>query len=358
MRVFFLVGVLALMAPPAFAQSAPATAAPEPAASATTSIADLPAVMVSGVQPGPGLWRVSKGNHVLWILGTISRLPKHMEWQSHEVTQRVRESQEVLRPPTIEVNTSVGFFSKLALLPRLIGIRKNPDGATLAEVLPPPLYARWQVLKAKYMGSNRSVEKWRPLFAAAKLYEAASEQAGLSDKDIVHSVVRDAAKAAGIKYTSTAYRFTIADPKSLVKDFKHERMDDVACFAQMLDSIDIDLAHKQAQANAWATGDLATLRQQPRASGSACMEAVTNAGFARNLGLQDVEGKIRHAWLVAAERALAANQSTFAEMGIGYLLAPHGYLEGLQAAGYTVQAPDAADPDEERGTAETAPSSR
>lgn len=345
MRKVLLTGLLSLAVLPAFAQSVPASAVTAAAPAVSASVADLPAVMVTGVQPGPGLWKVSKGDHVLWILGTISPLPKHMQWQSREVTQRVLASQEVLLPPSIEVGTSVGFFSKLALLPRLIGIRKNPDGATLAEVVPPPVYARWQLMKAKYMGRNHSVEKWRPLFAGIKLYEAASKQAGLSDKDIVRSVIRDAAKSADIKRTPTSYRFMVADPKSLVKDFKHERMNDVTCFTQVLDSIDTDLTHMQARANAWATGDLATLRQQPSTDGSACLEAVTTTGFARSAGLQDVDGKVEQAWLAVAERALAANQSTFAEMRIGDLLAPHGYMDALRKAGYTVQPPDAPDLD-------------
>src|SRR5664279_5984796 len=30
---------------------------------------DLDEVLITGEQSGPGLWKVSKGNHVLWILG-------------------------------------------------------------------------------------------------------------------------------------------------------------------------------------------------------------------------------------------------------------------------------------------------
>ena len=163
----------------------------------------------------------------------------------------------------------------------------------------------------------------------------------MSDKDIVNPVVRDAATAA-VKLTPAACTFTVADPKSLVTDFKRERMDDVACFAQVLDSIDTDLPHMQARANAWATGDLSALRQQRRSDGSACVEAVTTAGFARTAGLQDIDGKVRHARLLVAERALAANQSTFAEVRISDLPAAHGYVQALQLAGYIVQAPDAA----------------
>ena len=41
-------------------------------------IRDLDTMVVSGVQPGPGLWKVRKGEHTLWILGTVSPLPRRM----------------------------------------------------------------------------------------------------------------------------------------------------------------------------------------------------------------------------------------------------------------------------------------
>ena len=49
----------------------------------------LEAVVVTGVQPGPGLWKVSKGEHVLWILGTLSPLPNQMQWDSRAFGARL-----------------------------------------------------------------------------------------------------------------------------------------------------------------------------------------------------------------------------------------------------------------------------
>ncbi|HEV7491247.1 MAG TPA: hypothetical protein VGO25_10600, partial [Rhodanobacteraceae bacterium] len=65
------------------AQSAPAT---------TDNAAQLPTVVVTGEQPGPGLWKVTSGDHVLWILGTLSPLPKKMTWRSGEVEAIVARS--------------------------------------------------------------------------------------------------------------------------------------------------------------------------------------------------------------------------------------------------------------------------
>ena len=76
--------------------------------------AELPTVVVTGEQPGPGLWKVTSGDHVLWILGTLSPLPKNMHWQAREVEEAIASAQEVLDPPHIKVDANVGFFGKLA----------------------------------------------------------------------------------------------------------------------------------------------------------------------------------------------------------------------------------------------------
>ena len=313
-------------------------AVPAPPASVTT----LAPVMVSGEQPGPGLWKVSSPDgHVLWVLGTLDPLPRDMRWQSRDVLQRLGQSQELLLEPGLKLHAKLGFFGKLALLPHLIGIRNNPGHATLAEVVPPADYARWQALKARYIGHDRKVEKWRPLFAGFELYEAAIKRAGMDRKGVVPMLLK-AARDEDITRTPTDYEVTVDDPKALVKDFKRERLDDIACFETMLDRVQTDVARMGARANAWATGDLQALREVAnRADDIPCVDAVTGAGFARKLGLEDIQGKVRQAWLAQARRALAANRATFALLSIDEALRPDGYLAALAAEGCAIEAPDA-----------------
>src|SRR3546814_956678 len=62
------------------AQATPETssaAAPTP-----DDIVDMDAVVVSGVLPGPRMWRVSKGDNDHYILGTLSPLPKRIDRKS------------------------------------------------------------------------------------------------------------------------------------------------------------------------------------------------------------------------------------------------------------------------------------
>src|SRR3546814_9201667 len=80
----------------------------------------MDAVVVSGVLPGPRMWRVSKGDNDLYILGTLSPLPKRMEWMSREVEDTIARSQAVIAPPSVAVHSDVGFFRRLALVPALL----------------------------------------------------------------------------------------------------------------------------------------------------------------------------------------------------------------------------------------------
>lgn len=71
-------------------------------------IKDLETLVVTGVQPGPGLWRVSHEGNVLWILGTVSPLPAKMKWESAEVEAVIADSQQVLLPPSVTMTADVG----------------------------------------------------------------------------------------------------------------------------------------------------------------------------------------------------------------------------------------------------------
>ena len=323
---------------PAFAQSVASSAPPPPTAANT---ADLPAVVVSGVQPGPGLWKVSKGDHVMWVLGTLSPLPRAMQWQSRDLEQVISHSQQVLLQPSIKLKANVGWLGKLFLLPAAYSARKNDNGETLQQVLPAPLYARWQVLKQKYIGSDSSIERWRPLFAAQDLYKKAIKAHGLSNSGGVPDAVNALAVKYGVKETPVEYEVVIDKPSAAIKAFKLNGPADIQCFSRTLDSIEQDMPAMTARANAWATGDLETLRHLPDSNRrNACVAALTHAGFAQTLGVSDVLARQKALWLTAARTALTKNVQTFALLPMDELLKPNGYLATLQAEGYQVEAPE------------------
>jgi hypothetical protein len=333
---------------PAFALT-PADAVTPPPVPA--NVAELAPVVVSGVQPGPGLWKVSRKGpagsaHVMWILGTLSPLPRDVQWQSREVEQVIAGSQQVLLEPSVRIKADVGFLGKMFLLPSAFSARKNADGRTLQQVLPPAAYARWLVLKQKYIGKDRGIERWRPLFASQELYRKALKANGLSRSGNIKASIEAVAKHAGVPEVAADYTVHIEHPRAAIKAFTQAAPHDITCFIRTLESVEHDMPAMTARANAWATGDLQTLRQLPDSDRrDACVAALTAAGFAQRLGLDDVPAKQRAVWLEAARKALAANAQTFALLPMDELLKPDGYLAALQAQGYRVESPDQQDVD-------------
>lgn len=112
-----------------------AAAADPPTAAAPAAVLDE--VLVTGEQPGPGLWRVSRGEHELWILGTFDPLPRKMSWRAEEATEVIGRS---CRAGAAGRRHRCGLLQGADTRSRLLHARKNSDGDKLAEVLPPEPY--------------------------------------------------------------------------------------------------------------------------------------------------------------------------------------------------------------------------
>jgi hypothetical protein len=299
-------------------------------------------VLVTGQQPGPGLWRVTKpaaGNdHVLWILGSYGPLPKKMQWRSAELESVLAGAQEVIGP--VSMNAKVGPLGGVTLLPSLVGLRKNPNGARLQEILPPELYARWAPLKQRYIGRDDDVEAWRPIFAAGELYEKALRAHGFESYGVLWPAVEKLARKARVKITEPEVTIKVDKPRSAIKDFKRMPLDDVECFAKTIARLETDLDRMKVRANAWATGDLPTLRElAPVDNATACIAVVLNAQIMQDRGYTDWPARREAAWLSAVEQAMASNTATVAVLSIDQILKPDGYVARLRAKGYRVEDP-------------------
>lgn len=298
-------------------------------------------VVVSGAQPGPGLWKVSKGDHVMWVLGTLSPLPDDMEWITDDVVATIADSQEVLLGPSVEMDFDIGVVRGMFLLPRALGARNNPDDKKLVDVVPPELYARWQALKARYMKRSRSVERRRPLFAAQKLYEKAVERSDLSFENIVSPVVRKAAKKNDVPITEPTVTFRMTDTGEALREFAESPVDDLRCFELTLDRLETDLENMRVRGNAWAVGDVELLRELPYTDQNReCTNVFLQSDLARSRGFDDIEQKLADAWLKAAENALANNTSSFALLPFKQIVSADGYVAALREKGYRVEEPE------------------
>jgi hypothetical protein len=307
--------------------------------SADSSTNEVEEILVVGEQPGPSLWKVYKDNHVLWVMGTISPIPKNMQWHSRQVEAVVADSQEFLMEPKVKVE--VGFWSKVGLLPSLIGVKHNPEGKKLVDVLPPDLYVRWSILKEKYIGNDSSIEKNRPIFAATELFKKSIDKSDMSPNDSIRWAIENIVRDNKIKTTKPTVGHELKNARSLVKKFKKSSLDDTECFARTIERLETDLGAMRVRANAWATGDLQALRNLPyHNEREDCESAVLNSEIAQELGMQNIKLLLKDEWLAAAELALASNESTFAMLPMAELYKADGYLAALAAKGYTVERPE------------------
>lgn len=291
--------------------------------------------------PGPGMWKVRRGDNTLWILGTVSPLPAKMAWNSARMRAVVATADEVIAEPNVTVDADVGFFGKLALLPSLVGVRALPDDKTLRDVLPAEQYARWQALKQRYIGRDESMERWRPIFAGGELYSKAIERQGLTGRDVVRSAIAEAVKARGLKPVVPTAKVKVANPKKALKDFKAAQFADLECFTKTLDRVEFDLASLSARADAWATGDIASLRaiRHPDLQ-AVCERAMLGGAFASKYGFDTLEAQARAKWIAEAEASLSRNRTTFAALPMSEVLQPDGLVAALAAKGYAVEAPE------------------
>ncbi len=299
----------------------------------------LDTVLVTGEQPGPGLWKVSKGDHVLWILGAQYPLPRDMVWRAREVEQTIAQSQEVLADASPKAH--IGFFRALTLVPSMLGARKNAGGATLQDILPADLYARWLALKAKYIGRDSGVEKLRPMIAANELYNKALDRSGLARNGTIWETVEKSARRQRVRIVEPEVRIEIDDPKQALQDFRSTAGPlDTECLDATMRRLETDLDAMRRRANAWAAGDIEALRNLPYPDQrEACIAALASNPNLRE-HLKEAMVQIDYVWVSAAEKALEQNASTLAVLQMSELLKADGRLAMLATRGYTVEPPE------------------
>jgi uncharacterized protein YbaP (TraB family) len=317
--------------------SLPVWAQTEAFASAPEAVEEAPqTVMVSGSRPGPGMWKVSRGDHVMWVFGSYSPLPNKMEWRSRQVEKIIANSQEYLKAPGANIG---GGWGAIAAVPFLIGITKNPDGE-LKNLLPPEAYARWQPMKQKYFDSDDDIERERPSFIAAQLSSRALKGAGLTGGSEIAKTIDELAEKHKLKVTDATVSFQIKDPVKAVREFKKSPMDDVPCLIKTIERLDGELDVMRARANAWAVGEIDDIRKLNYGERAACQQALSSSSLAKNQPeFKTLSETAATAWVNAAEKALAANTSTFAVVHIKEIFDPKGVIATLQAKGYTVEPP-------------------
>jgi uncharacterized protein YbaP (TraB family) len=297
-------------------------------------------VVVTGEHEGPRLWKVRKpggppgqSEHVLWILGTVTPLPKKMVWQSDAVEALIQQSQEVV-PGWPAFGIGSNPFTLLRVWIQWRSIQKIPDRMNLQQVLPPPLYARFYALKQRYAPKDTRLDELRPGFAAERLLDEALDASGLTLHNEVQQTVLKLARKDGVKVHQN--KLKVDHPVDVLKDVgKTPLQGEIACLEAVVSRLETDIGPMQARARAWALGDVDTLRKLIHPDDrTACIEAVSSSERVR-----DLIARAQQDWFLAVESALARNRSTLAVQSMDRLLGDEGTLAILRKQGYQIEGP-------------------
>lgn len=289
-------------------------------------------VVITGEWPGPQLWKVSSGDHVVWILGTLTPLPKRMTWKYADVENVIADSQQVIGKTNVRPKVSI--FGWIPLYFQFRKVAKLPDKQTLKDVLPADLYQRYATLVQRYRLDGGDFERLRPIVAALRLYQAVIEANDLTNKNDVHETVLKLAEAHDVPLKDVTIK--VSEPREVLKDVSElPRSAEIACFTDVVSGLETDLPLLKKRASAWARGDVDTLRKLVTAKErSACRDALFSVE-----SVKAVSDEAKSGWFKVVAYSLEHNKSALALSPVYDLISKGGGLDQLRAAGYQVEGP-------------------
>ena len=315
------------------AVSGPCCLAQDASTGLPDSYEELETVIITGERPGPALWKVRHKEHTLWILPTYGPLPQELVWRSGQLEAVVRDSQEVY------FLTHINAPSRNVSEPALLQAFQNADGKSLRDILPAGMHQQFTDLAQRYAGDSAVFERLRPWVATDSLRQVAMQRLKLTSERAIAVTVQEMARKHGVKNISARLRDPADWDRMIAELARTPREKDIPCARARLDRLETDLRAAVARANAWATGDIDALRNDPnlyveQADSEVCAQSLQQLKLAnkRNLDLR----RVSYTWSV---RALKKNRSTLVLVPVTSLFGAQGLMEKFRAAGYRIEEP-------------------
>jgi len=300
---------------------------------AATCRADTPPpmldeILVTAERAGPGMWHVHRGAANVWILGSISPLPRNITWRSRQVELVLESTSQVLVQKPLEISVP-------RILWMLIADRKFlmvGGGKRLKDVLPPDLYARFAAQRSNVGDDADKWERYRPIIAAAFLQQAAFHKVNLSMRLDLGAALRILAKKHGVRVEE----IKVAGVSDMLEALKTmPAATERTCVEASLITIESGLPRLVDRAEAWAVGNVERIENLPELKDVDACRTALDAGK----GAADVIGRIRQTWLENIEKNLRSAGTTIAVVNLDMLLERGGLLDELRVKGYEIDSP-------------------
>jgi len=326
-----LATIAALTATPlkAMAQSAPTPTPPAlpadaPPITGMDGSAVVQELLVIGRRPGPALWRVTRGDSEVVIVGGLSPLPHSLQWDTIRVEHALEDSTVLFLSPN---KAHVGVFDAASMFMRQ-GALKPAHGADMETTLPPALRARFIRVRDSFHGDPKHYQHWKPALAGLFLVGDFHRAAGLSD-DKPGTTIAKLARAANaeVRTVGAVNVKPLFDAAANMSDAQNQ-----ACLSAALDDIERESARARPAAAAWAVGDLRGVRENSSASlVDGCLLQLPGVQNIVESGTRDAVQTI-HAALNRPGRSVAVIDLTF-------LLRKNGVLDRLKVEGDQITVP-------------------
>jgi uncharacterized protein YbaP (TraB family) len=281
-------------------------------------------VVVSVQAAGPAFWHIKKGDAEIWILGTVSPMPKGMAWNSAHLGEIINGARAVLTPPT----ATSGFFETSWFLLTHRGLLSMPGGKKLDDTLPPALRNRLVAQRAALKLDADEYDDDPPIVAAMKLQNDFNKVHQL-DSDEPLATVKRLAKEHHVPVRPIGEYGALG----LVKEgLRLPPESQRVCLEESVTYAEARAAHNTPLTEAWAAGNLKDIKAHyvPGAF-EKCIKQVASFGKLTDRAVAD--------YLKAIHEALAQPGKVVMLTDIGSLLRTTGVAEELHKEGVIIEGP-------------------
>ncbi len=202
--------------------------------------------------PGPALWHVTRGESEVWILATVGPMPTGLTWNRSLLNELIDGAHAVLMPP----RASIGLFEGAWLLLTNGSKLSLPRGQSLEATLPGNLRDHLVAVRSALGRDEARYRTDSPARAAWRLQSDFQDKTKLSGAE-PRRIVTQIARAKHVPLTPIA-QYDVVDAIKDVLNLSPAQQQ--ACLAEELEDIDRLAAHGAAAAQAWAVGDLNTMK--------------------------------------------------------------------------------------------------
>lgn len=265
--------------------------------------------------PEPAMWKLTKGDSVVWVMGTLSIWPENFEWKQSRFQRLLRGSRQLIVP--------------MSEKPRMVSDQHLPGNATLQNVLAPETYQRFESVVTLENLPPDSYAQLQPAWAGFQL-----------TSDFLHNHrISTAFYPPNIRQMAEKEHVPIVevvDSSMKALDSHFSRMDPKdaeACLNDYLDNIEYYQFEMPSVADAWAHSDLKTVLQYYRdPSYITCL--LKSRKSANSYDAESVDRMTN-----AIRQALKKPGKVVVVVIVTDLLRKDGVLDRLKAEGVTVTAP-------------------